>query len=164
MCALNRVATLCNGNIYIRCSQLYRYCMLATLLEFGHCHITSSLSTHNTDKSRGKRHAREISNFLMPVCLIVCKCSFCLVLVLVTTTGFSPEFLFQQDKTYSPSLAVLQCNWYCGPIALWPSGSPFGDPGPHGDLFQFLGPHFMSRSPFFHFRLKNAWKVNAASI
>ena len=24
--------------------------------------------------------------------------------------------------------------------SLLPSGSPFGDPGPHGDLFQFLGP------------------------
>ena len=33
-------------------------------------------------------------------------------------------------------------------LALLPSGSPFGDPGPHGDLFQFLGPHFFSRSPF----------------
>ena len=25
--------------------------------------------------------------------------------------------------------------------SLLPHGSPFGDPGPHGDLFQFLGPH-----------------------
>ena len=26
------------------------------------------------------------------------------------------------------------------PYALLPRGSPFGEPGPHGDLFQFLGP------------------------
>ena len=36
--------------------------------------------------------------------------------------------------------------------SLLPSGSPFGDPGPHGDLFQFLGPQkvpiFFPRSPF----------------
>ena len=39
-----------------------------------------------------------------------------------------------------------------GPVALLPSGSPFGDPGPHGDLFQFLGPQKVPisfpRSPF----------------
>ena len=27
--------------------------------------------------------------------------------------------------------------------ALLPNGSPFGDPGPHGDLFQSLGPHWV---------------------
>ena len=35
--------------------------------------------------------------------------------------------------------------------ALLPKGSPFGDPGSHGDLFQILGPKrfpFFSRSPF----------------
>ena len=28
-------------------------------------------------------------------------------------------------------------------MALLPHGSPFGDPGPHGDLFQILGPHWV---------------------
>ena len=41
-------------------------------------------------------------------------------------------------------------------IALWPHGSPFGGPGPHGDLFQFLDPHWVPisvlRSPFSLFR------------
>ena len=32
---------------------------------------------------------------------------------------------------------------------LLPSGSPFEGPGPHGDLFQFLGPHFCSNVPIF---------------
>ena len=40
--------------------------------------------------------------------------------------------------------------------ALLPSGSPFEGPGPHGDLFQFLGPHWVPisvlRSPFSLFR------------
>ena len=39
-----------------------------------------------------------------------------------------------------------------GGWALLPRGSPFGDPGPHGDLFQFLDPQkvpiFFPRSPF----------------
>ena len=42
------------------------------------------------------------------------------------------------------------------PNALWPHGSPFGGPGPHGDLFQFWGPHWVPisvpRSPFYLFR------------
>ena len=77
------------ANIYIRCSQLYRYCMFATLLEVCHSHINTSTSTHSTDKKIGKRHSTQILNILLPVCLLVCKCSFC----------FSPEFLFQQDTT-----------------------------------------------------------------
>ena len=28
-------------------------------------------------------------------------------------------------------------------VALFPNGSPFGDPGPHGDLFGDLGPHWV---------------------
>ena len=48
--------------------------------------------------------------------------------------------------------------------ALLPSGSPFGDPGPHGDLFQFLGPQkvpiFFQGPHFIYFRLKNALKVH----
>ena len=34
-------------------------------------------------------------------------------------------------------------------MALLPRGSPFGDPGPHGDLFQILGPHFFFKVPIF---------------
>ena len=30
-----------------------------------------------------------------------------------------------------------------------PNGSPFGDPGSHGDLFGDLGPFFMFWVPFF---------------
>ena len=51
--------------------------------------------------------------------------------------------------------------------ALLPSGSPFGDPGPHGDLFQFLGPQkvpiFFKGPHFVYFRLKNALKVGAST-
>ena len=35
-------------------------------------------------------------------------------------------------------------------LALWPHGSPFEGPGPHGDLIQFLGPHFCSKVPIFY--------------
>ena len=53
-------------------------------------------------------------------------------------------------------------------FALLPSGSPFGDPGPHGDLFQFLGPQkvpiFFQGPHFLYFRLKNALKVRASTI
>ena len=52
--------------------------------------------------------------------------------------------------------------------ALLPSGSPFGDPGPHGDLFQILGPQnvpiFFQGPHYLHFRLKNKLKVRAATI
>ena len=41
-------------------------------------------------------------------------------------------------------------------FALLHNGSPFGDPGPHGDIFGDLGPPFMLWVPFFNFRLKNA--------
>ena len=51
--------------------------------------------------------------------------------------------------------------------ALLPRGSPFGDPGPHGDLFQFLGPQkvpiFFQGPHFLYFRLKNALKVGAST-
>ena len=33
-------------------------------------------------------------------------------------------------------------------LPLFPNGSPFGDPGPHGDLFGDLGPLFMFWVPF----------------
>merc|ERR1712183_302862 len=53
-------------------------------------------------------------------------------------------------------------------LSLLPSGSPFGDPGPHGDLFQFLGPQkvpiFFQGPHFLYFRLKNALKVRASAI
>ena len=53
-------------------------------------------------------------------------------------------------------------------VPLLPSGSPFGDPGPHGDLFQFLGPQkvpiFFQGPHFLYFRLKNALKVRASTI
>ena len=35
-------------------------------------------------------------------------------------------------------------------FALLHNGSPFGDPGPHGDLFRVLGPLFMFWVPFFN--------------
>ena len=46
-----------------------------------------------------------------------------------------------QCETEKPE--IVKC------IALLPSGSPFEGPGPHGDLFQFLGPHFLSKVPIF---------------
>ena len=48
--------------------------------------------------------------------------------------------------------------------ALLPSGSPFGDPGPHGDLFEILGPQkvpiFLQGPHYLHFRLKHALLVS----
>ena len=47
------------------------------------------------------------------------------------------------------------CFWS---ISLLPSGPPFEGPGPHGDLSQFLGPHWVPvsvlRSPFSLFGAK----------
>ena len=40
--------------------------------------------------------------------------------------------------------------------ALLHNGSPFGDPGPHGDLFGDWVPFLCFGSLFFNFRLKNA--------
>ena len=57
-------------------------------------------------------------------------------------------FLLLLLESSRPSLIDLL------PIALL----PFGNPGPHGDQNKFFGPHFL------HFRLKNALKVNAATI
>ena len=51
------------------------------------------------------------------------------------------------DEVVWLSRLVLQKK-YVEPLL--PNGSPFGDPGPHGDLFQILGPQkvpFFSRSP-----------------
>ena len=52
------------------------------------------------------------------------------------------------------------------PIALLPSGSPFGDLGPHGDLFQFLGPQKVPisfpRSPFSPFQAEERAKSQSS--
>ena len=108
------------ANIYIRCSQLYRYCMFATLLEFCHSHINTSTSTHSTDKKIGKWHAWQILNILMPVCLLVCKCSFC----------FSPEFLFQQDtiRLHECKQILLAAVFGCSTmqLVLWPNAPLIG--------------------------------------
>ena len=52
------------------------------------------------------------------------------------------------------------------PIPLLPSGSPFGDPGPHGDLFQFLGPQKVPisfpRSPFSPFQAEERAKSQSS--
>ena len=44
----------------------------------------------------------------------------------------------------------LYTTWthFIRPLSLFPNGSPFGDPGPHGDLFGDLGPLFMLWVPF----------------
>merc|ERR1719391_1998027 len=51
-------------------------------------------------------------------------------------------------------------------MALLPPGSPFGDPGPHGDLFQFLGPPkvpiFFPRSPFSLFQAEERAKSHSS--
>ena len=51
-------------------------------------------------------------------------------------------------------------------FALLPSGSPFGDPGPHGDLFQFLGPQKVPisfpRSPFSLFQAEERAKSQSS--
>ena len=56
----------------------------------------------------------------------------------------------------------------CFISSLLPRGSPFGSPGPHGDLFQFLGtqkvPIFFKGPHFLYFRLKSALKVRASTI
>ena len=82
--------------------------------------VTSSASILNTDKSKGKRHAREILNFLMPVCSIVCKCDF----------YFSPEFLFQQDKTslYECKQILMAAVFGCFTmlLVLWPNAPIIG--------------------------------------
>ena len=53
-----------------------------------------------------------------------------------------------------------------GGYSLLPSGSPFGDPGPHGDLFQFLGPQkvpiFFPRSPFSLFQAEERAKSQSS--
>ena len=36
-------------------------------------------------------------------------------------------------------------------VPIWGPGSPFGDLGPHGDLFQSLGPHRVPLGPHFLF-------------
>ena len=49
---------------------------------------------------------------------------------------------------------------------LLPRGSPFGDPGPHGDLFQFLGPQKVPisfpRSPFSPFQAEERAKSQSS--
>ena len=46
---------------------------------------------------------------------------------------------------------VISVSNVTNPYALLHNGSPFGDPGPHGDLFGDLGPLFMLWFPFFQF-------------
>ena len=50
--------------------------------------------------------------------------------------------------------------------ALLPSGSPFGNPGSHGDLFQFLGPQKVPisfpRSPFSTFQAEECAKSRSS--
>ena len=63
----------CIGNIYIR---LYQYCW-QHFRKFLKDTLIHPQSTHTlTDKSKRRRHAGRTLNFLMSVCLIVCKCSF----------------------------------------------------------------------------------------
>ena len=50
-------------------------------------------------------------------------------------------------------------------ITLLPSGSPFWYPGPHGDLFQILGPQkvrIFSRSPFSPFQAEECAKSQSS--
>ena len=61
------------GNIYIR---LYQYCW-QLFWKFWKDTFIHPQSAHTlTDKSKRRRHAGRTLNFLMSVCLIVCKCSF----------------------------------------------------------------------------------------
>ena len=46
---------------------------------------------------------------------------------------------------------ILTEDFICTISALLPNGSPFGSPGPHGDLFQSLGSHWVSLGPHFLF-------------
>ena len=58
--------------------------------------------------------------------------------------------------------------WTTPQRALLQSGSPFGSPGPHGDLFKFLGPQkvliFFQGPHFLYFSLKNVLKVRVSTI
>ena len=70
---LERVETLCIGNIYVR---FYQYCW-QLFWKFLKDTLIHPQSAHTlTDKSKRRRHAGRTLNFLMSVCLIVCKCSF----------------------------------------------------------------------------------------
>ena len=61
------------------------------------------------------------------------------------------DTLKNNNLTLEREQAVLRNN-----KALLPHRSAFGDPGPHGDLFKILGPHFFFQGPhFLYFRLKN---------
>ena len=85
---LERVETLCIGNIYIR---LYQYCW-QLFWKFLKETLIHPQSAHTlTDKSKRRRHARRTLNFLILVCCIVCKCS-----------------IFQQDTT---CLHKYKCVW-----------------------------------------------------
>ena len=66
-------------------------------------------------------------------------------------------------KMEKPSIKIfLNQNKF----ALLPRGSPFGSPGPHGDLFQFLGPQkvpiFFPRSPFSLFQAEERAKSQSS--
>ena len=75
------------------------------------------------------------------------------------------EQVYARAKVVFSPLKVRSLKWA---YSLLPRGSPFGDPGPHGDLFQFLGPQkvpiFFQGPHFLYFRLKNALKVRASTI
>ena len=50
-------------------------------------------------------------------------------------------------------------------VTLLPNGSPFGSPGPHGDLFQILGPQkvpIFSRSPLSPFQAEERAKSQSS--
>ena len=134
--------------------------MFATLLEFCHSHINTSISTHSADKKIGKRHATQILNILMPVCLLVCKCSFC----------FSPEFLFQQDTICLHECkqillaAVVGCStmqsvlWPNAPlIGGWALGQCFS---PHENTYLYGNLHSCFYGEVFIFRRAFQRKVD----
>ena len=111
---LERVETLCIGNIYIR---LYQYCwqLFWKFLKETLIHPQSSHTL--TDKSKKRSHAGQTLNFLMSVCLIVWKCSFSSTKTQHACTNANVYDCFTMQSVLWPNapinggLAVLFTAW-----------------------------------------------------
>ena len=104
----------------------------------------------------------------MHTCCILKMCSTYSTLIWNQIWKCKNKFVFLKKRFFKIWRYFLWGPEWKRPNSLLPSGSPFGDPGPHGDLFQFLGPQkvpiFFQGPHFLYFRLKNALKVRASTI
>ena len=70
------------------------------------------------------------------------------------------------DRVFEEGFPILGYEVILLADTLLPRGSPFGDPGPHGDLFQFLGPQkvpiFFPGSPFSLFQAEERAKSHSS--